>query len=577
MQSKNQNDLKIKIKSHLDQIYKGQKNIVLAEKIITVFFKKQKPIIPDYQMTKWNEEDVILITYANTFINEKKQSLKNLIIFLNRYIKKTFNSIHILPYFPYSSDDGFAVINFNEVNQSFGTWDDIKKIANKYKLMTDVVLNHCSSRSHWFEQYKNNKKPGVNFFIEADNKLNTQKIIRPRTSDLLQPHNTVLGSKYIWSTFGADQPDLNYKNPDVLIEMLKIIRSYIENGTQILRLDAVAFLWKDIKTSCINLPQTHEIIKLIRTLIDHLSEKIYLVTETNIPNRENLSYFGNRNEAHLVYNFAMSPLILYSLLSNTHLAFKEWLKRMPPAMFGTTYFNFLASHDGIGLRPVEKILDENAIKKLVKNTEKVGGKVSYRSEGKISKPYELNISLYDAMRFHLIDGDDGFQYQRFISAHTILLSMEGIPAFYIHSLLGTKNDYKKMKHTSQNRSINRHQWNLKLINEKLNKNTHHRKVFNELSRLIEIRKKQPAFHPNATQFTLELNQQTFGLWRQSLNREQSIFCIHNISNKTCQFNPSNLNIIETDHWYDLISGKPIKNIYKEIKLKPYQSMWVTNK
>jgi sucrose phosphorylase len=181
MQSKNQNDLKIKIKSHLDQIYKGQKNIVLAEKIITVFFKKQKPIIPDYQITKWNEEDVILITYANTFINEKKQSLKNLIIFLNRYIKKTFNSIHILPYFPYSSDDGFAVINFNEVNQSFGTWDDIKKIANKYKLMTDVVLNHCSSRSHWFEQYKNNKKPGVNFFIEADNKLNTQKIIRPRT------------------------------------------------------------------------------------------------------------------------------------------------------------------------------------------------------------------------------------------------------------------------------------------------------------------------------------------------------------------------------------------------------------
>ena len=246
-------------------------------------------------------------------------------------------------------------------------------------------------------------------------------------------------------------------------------------------------------------------------------------------------------------------------------------------MFGTTYFNFLASHDGIGLRPVEKILDENAIKKLVKNTEKAGGKVSYRSEGKISKPYELNISLYDAMRFHLIDGDDGFQYQRFISAHTILLSMEGIPAFYIHSLLGTKNDYKKMKHTSQNRSINRHQWNLKLINEKLNKNTHHRKVFNGLSRLIEIRKKQPAFHPNATQFTLELNQQTFGLWRQSLNREQSIFCIHNVSNKTCQFNPSNLNIIETDHWYDLISGKPIKNIYKEIKLKPYQSMWVTNK
>ena len=443
--------------------------------------------------------------------------------------------------------------------------------------MTDLVSNHCSSRSLWFEQFKKNQKPGVNFFIEISPKTNIKKVVRPRTSSLLQEINTISGKKYVWCTFGPDQPDLNYKNPDVLIEMMKIVKHYLDMGTQILRLDAVAFLWKDLKTNCVNLPQTHEIVRLIRTIIDHHSNDTYLITETNIPNRENLSYFGNRNEAHLVYNFALPPLILHTLLNNTSQKLKNWLMRMPPAMFGTTYFNFIASHDGIGLRPVENILEKTEINALVQNSKKANGVISYRTQGEKREPYEINISLFDAFKYHIKDGVDNFQIERFICAHTIMLAMEGIPAFYIHSLLATKNDYKKLKHTSLKRSINRHQWQLPELEKKLNLRSHHKKIFLKLTSLISLRKKQAAFHPNATQFTLELNESIFGLWRQSLDREQSIFSVHNISNKTIEFNPSQLNMIETDQWHDLISKKIIKNLYKEIKLKPYQSMWLSNK
>jgi len=569
--------LKLKIRYHLDQIYKNKKNHKLSQTIFDIFFEKQNPIQPNPIDTKWGQEDVILITYANTFINQKKAPLKNLKNFLSKYIKKIINSVHILPFFPYSSDDGFAVIDFTKVNEGFGSWSDIERIAKKYKLMTDVVINHCSSRSQWFEQFKNNQKPGVNFFLELPKKTNTKKVIRPRTSDLLQEFNTASGKKYVWCTFGPDQPDLNYQNPEVMIEMLTIIKSYLDKGSQILRLDAIAFLWKDLNTNCINLNEAHEFVRLIRTLIDHYSDKAYLITETNIPNLENLSYFGNRNEAHLVYNFALPPLIMHSLLNNSSHKLKQWLMRMPPAMFGTTYLNFIASHDGIGLRSVENILEKSEIDALISNATKANGKISYRTRGHISEAYEINISLFDAFKYHIEDGLDRMQNQRFICAHTIMLAMEGIPAFYIHSLLATKNDYKKLLHTSQNRSINRHQWSVDDLEKKLSSRSHHKKIFFELLRLIEVRKKQRAFHPNATQFTLEINESIFGLWRQSLDREQSIFSIHNISNKIVTFNPSSLNMIETDSWYDLISGKSLKNLYQEIKLKPYQSMWLSNK
>ncbi len=570
-------ELNVKILHHLNQIYPDRDNKKLTEKIVKIFFKESEPVAPKPNVTKWDQSDIILISYANSIVRKGEVPLQSLLYFLNTYVNGYINSVHILPYFPYSSDDGFAVIDFKKINDTFGSWQDIDTIAKKYKLMTDLVINHVSSRSQWFDQFKNNKNPGKDYFFSVSKDTNIQNVIRPRTSSLLQEVDTLDGKKYVWSTFSHDQPDLDFSNSDVLLEIIDIIRAYLDHGTKIFRLDAVAFIWKKLGTPCINLPETHEIIRLIRTLIDFYSNEIYLITETNIPNRENLSYFGNRNEAHLVYNFALPPLILHTLLNGESNKIKQWLMAMPPAMFGTTYFNFIASHDGIGLRPVEQILSPSEVDNLALNIEKAGGKISYRStEGK-ERPYELNIALFDALKFHVKDNDDGYQETRFISAHTIMLALEGIPAFYINSLLCTENDYQKLKHSGQNRAINRHQWPLDMLVRKLSENTHHSRVYKELLRLIKLRKAQPAFHPNATQFTLNLGNDVLALWRQSLDRDQSIFALHNITNRKISLQLSDLNLIETDIWTDLIAGESLKSKHEVLEIQPYQSMWITNK
>lgn len=570
-------ELNVKILHHLNQIYPDHDNKKLTEKIVEIFFKESEPVAPNPNITKWDQSDIILISYANSIVKKGEVPLQSLLYFLNTYVNGYINSVHILPYFPYSSDDGFAVIDFKKINDTFGSWHDIDTIAKKYKLMTDLVINHVSSRSQWFDQFKNNKNPGKDYFFSVSKDTNIQDVIRPRTSNLLQEVDTLDGKKYVWSTFSHDQPDLDFSNPDVLLEIIDIIRTYLDHGTKIFRLDAVAFIWKKLGTPCINLPETHEIIRLIRTLIDFYSNEIYLITETNIPNRENLSYFGNRNEAHLVYNFALPPLILHTLLNGESNKIKQWLMAMPPAMFGTTYFNFIASHDGIGLRPVEQILSPSEVDNLALNIEKAGGKISYRSTEGNERPYELNIALFDALKFHVKDNDDGYQEERFIAAHSIMLALEGIPAFYINSLLCTENDYQKLKHSGQNRAINRHQWPLDMLVRKLSENTHHSRVYKELLRLIKLRKAQPAFHPNATQFTLNLGNDVLALWRQSLDRDQSIFALHNITNRLISLQLSDLNLIETDIWTDLITEESLKSTHEVLEIQPYQSMWITNK
>ena len=129
---------------------------------------------------------------------------------------------------------------------------------------------------------------------------------------------------------------------------------------------------------------------------------------------------------------------------------RKWLMSMPPPMEGTTYFNFIASHDGIGMRPAEGLISEKNIKAILKRMKEFGGEVSYRKVENKSKPYEINIALIDALK-GTIDNLDNFQIQRFICAHAIMLSLEGIPAIYVHSFFGTENDYTGMRSTKQKR------------------------------------------------------------------------------------------------------------------------------
>lgn len=570
-------ELHKRVVDHLSLIYPGHDHEELARRLLEVMNLREKQRKPRWYKSNWSEQDVAVITYANSIVKQGEYPLSTLARFLERHLKGEISWVHILPFFPYSSDDGFAVIDYLEVNPAFGNWRHVERIARKFKLMADLVINHCSSLSRWFEEFKEGREPGKHYFVEVDASSDLSSVVRPRTSPLLREVQTAEGTRHIWCTFSHDQPDLNFRNPDLLLEMVGIIKAYLDHGIRVLRLDAIAFLWKDLNTNCVNLDQTHEVVRLIRTLIEYYRPGTVIITETNIPNIENISYFGNANEAHIIYNFSLPPLLLYTLVTGNCHALKSWLMGMPPAQMGTTFFNFLASHDGIGLRPLEGLLSDDEISHLIALMEYHGGMVSWRSQGGEPKPYEINISLFDALKGTIANASDGHQEKRYICAHAIMLSLEGVPAFYIHSLLATENDQRKFAETNNKRAINRRNWNLDELEALLAGDNHHARVFRELRRLIRLRKRQRAFHPNAIIFTLHMGDEIFAYWRQSVDRVQSIFCLHNVTPTPQQVLLSSINLIATDRWVDLIGGQEIQPHQEVLELQPYQSVWLCNK
>ncbi|GAA6135232.1 alpha-amylase family glycosyl hydrolase [Oceaniserpentilla sp. 4NH20-0058] len=573
--------LENKILHHLQAIYGDAKtdselNELTQELIDIMGFQQHYEAVSPHQ-NYWTEQDVTVITYGHSIQKEDEPPLHTLHGFLNDYLKQSINSVHILPFFPFSADDGFAVCDYYEINPTLGHWQDIENIASEYRLMADLVINHCSDQSQWFKNFIKGEGVGHDYFYTTHKDAPISDVVRPRTSPLLRETITEKGTEYVWCTFSHEQVDLDFSNTQVLKEFVNIVRNYLDHGIRIFRLDAIAFLWKKLGSNCLNLDETHEVVRLIRTLIEHTQPDAIIITETNIPNIENLSYFGNANEAHCVYNFSLPPLLVYTLVSGNCRYLKRWLMSMPPAQHGTTYFNFIASHDGIGLRPAEGLLSDTELATLVTTMQSFGGEISWRAgENGVKKPYEVNITLYDALQ-GTEDGKDELGLQRFLCAHGIMLALEGIPALYIHSILGTHNDYDKKERTGHNRSINRHEWDYdNLITELSNPETDHAQVYTQITQLINLRKAQKAFHPNATQFTLHISDSIFGFWRQSIDRGQSIFCVYNITDSQQKMLLSDLNLVVTNTWIDLISGIVFDNTHDEIILAPYQMMWIAN-
>lgn len=573
--------LRARVQQHIDLIYRSNPLQCdldgLADRLLAALELDARAPPRPRHVNHWSERDTIAITYGDTFLRLDEKPLHTLKSFLDDYSDGLLTGVHILPFYPWSSDDGFAVLDYSSVNEALGDWPDIAAIAADYDLMADLVINHCSSRSLWFENFLRGRSPGEGFFFTVDPQTDLSAVIRPRTSPLLRMVHSDDGPVYVWCTFSPDQVDFDFRNPEVLLQFASIIRHYLDMGVRMFRLDAVAFLWKEPGTSCLNLEETHEIVRLLRTLIEQARTDALLITETNIPNRENLAYFGNGNEAHCVYNFSLPPLLLYTLISGDCAYLKQWMMSMPPAQNGTTYFNFIASHDGIGLRPAEGLLTDAELNSLIETMEGFGGHVSYRAlESGESRPYEINIALFDALGGTL-EGHDDWGLERFLCAHAIMLGLEGIPGLYVHSLLGTRNDLARVENTGHFRSINRHQWDYVQVEHELSlEGSTHRFVFERMKQLLRIRGQQAAFHPNATQFTLHLGGAIFGYWRQSMDRRQSIFCISNISPQPQPLNVADINLIDAQVWVDLLSDTVLGTSERQMELRPYQTVWITN-
>jgi sucrose phosphorylase len=534
-------------------------------------------VCPPRQVRRWSEQDIILITYGDSIIDPEEIPLQTLYRFMTTHLREQFSGVHILPFFPYSSDDGFSVIDFKEVNPGLGNWDHIFRIGENFDLMADLVLNHISRQSPWFRDFIEGRGKRRDYFIELDPDEDVSMVTRPRTHRLAVPVDTGEGVKHLWATFSDDQIDLNYGNPDVLIEMIDILLLYIRRGARFIRLDAVAYLWKKAGTSCIHLPETHEVIKLLRDILDEVAPQAVLITETNVPEQENLTYFGSGDEAHMVYQFSLPPLLLHALQKGTSQYLRQWAETMAAPPPGCTYLNFSASHDGIGLRPAEGLLPREEIDDLVDTMRGYGGQVSMKSDSSGgSSPYELNVSLFDALMGFRKDRDQ-WQIPRFFCSQTILLALKGIPAIYLHSLTATPNDLKRMQKTGASRAINRHQWDYRRLKDLIaNPHTPNGVVFNEFRRLLRNRRFQMAFHPEADQEVLNLGDGLFGVRRTSIAGSQEIFSISNVTDITREFLLRDIQRIKVyQSFYDLISRRDIDGSVTRLRLQPYQSVWLT--
>ncbi len=516
---------------------------------------------------KIEEINAILITYADT-LRGGGSPLSVLNQFLIEYVGTAFNTVHLLPFFDYSSDDGFSVIDYQKVDQACGRWEDIEVLSQRYHLMFDAVINHISQKSKWFEGYLKGMTEYENFFITLKGNEDLSQVTRPRTSPLLTEFQSADGKKVIWTTFSSDQIDLNYKNPKLLLRIIDILLFYIRQGASLIRLDAVGYLWKEIGTNCIHLEQTHEIVKLIRSCMDELIKNALIITETNVPHSDNVRYFGDgTNEAHMVYNFSLPPLVLHAYLQNSSKELSQWVKQLQYPSSEGTYFNFLASHDGIGLTPLNGLVDGRGVDALVTSCEKNGGKISYKRQVDGSQiPYEMNINYYDALSES--SQPEELNIRKFLGAYAIAIALKGIPGIYIHSLLGSRNWKDGVERLGYNRAINREKLEADAVISELKiADSRRHQIFYSLKKMLEIRATERALSLKAAQEVIFNDERLFILKRT--HEKEAIFLIVNFSDRKQMMNLHDF--FETGDYQDMMREK---TVHDRLMLEPYNFFWL---
>lgn len=521
------------------------------------------------QGSQFSQKDAILITYGDSLLSKNLSPLQVLRDFCSPRLRSCFSAIHLLPFSPYSSDDGFSVKDYFSVNPELGDWRHIREIGSDFDLMFDFVLNHVSAQGSWFQNYLAEKDGFRDLAIETAPDTDLSKVVRPRALPLLTPFIKKSGQQvYLWTTFSSDQVDLNYRSIDVLLKMIEVLLFYVEGGARFLRLDAVAYLWKQVGTRCIHLPQTHDMVRLFRAVLDRVAPEVVIITETNVPHMENISYFGNgRNEAQMVYNFTLPPLLLHAFISEDSMIFSNWAQNLSTPSPQTAFFNFTASHDGIGVRPLEGLLSAEQIDHMVQTIQRNGGQVSSRRNRDDSESvYEMNITYVDALK----NGCDAVSHaERFIASQAIQMVLPGIPGVYIHSLLGSHNWQAGVRKTGRVRSINRERLQAETVCAELdNPNSFRAKIFHPYCHLLRIRRNQPAFDPNAACRILPRHKQVVAVYRS--HKEQQIFALTNICRRSVKWPSAGMPRLLRDLLTDRIVTA------SDLELKAFQSVWLTD-
>ncbi|UCF79415.1 MAG: sugar phosphorylase [Candidatus Eiseniibacteriota bacterium] len=533
---------------------------------------------------RFTEKDSILITYGDLITGRDEKPLKILQRIL-RERAKFITTIHLLPFFPSSSDRGFSIISYFSVDPNLGTWEDIQELGKDFRLMFDGVINHVSAKSKWFQEFLNGNPYYKDFFTQFSSMADLdpealKRVMRPRTTPLLTRFEAIDGPRHIWTTFSPDQVDLNYKNVNVLLRVLDVLLFYVRRGADIIRLDAVTYLWEELGTASVHMEQTHQIIQLFRLILDVVAPHVALLTETNVPHEDNLKYFGDgHNEAQLVYNFALPPLVLHSFHTGNCRKMSRWAAGLERISGSATYFNFLDSHDGVGLMAVRGILSEYDIGELMKRTLEYGGMVSYMlGEDGRHYPYELNIAWYSAVNGMESDEPIETQIDRFVASRSVQLVLRGVPGSYLPSVIGTENDVETVLRTGAKRDINRRAFDVDALMRLLeDRSSRAHLILERLSQLAGVRVHCPAFHPSGEQSVIMRNDAVFSLVRTSLDGSQRILALTNVTGSRRVFR---LEKKDVERWprvfENLLTGEVTRarDNQNEFRLRPFEVQWL---
>jgi len=561
-----ENKVNAKINKLIDLIY-GETFTDTHRKVLLEKIGNAASLITEKRKSGWDEKDLVLITYADQFSATGEKALPVFTRFYNKWLSHSFSHVHLLPFYPWSSDDGFSVIDYHEVAPETGTWSDIAELKQSTSLMFDYVCNHMSAKSQWFANYLQQTPGYEDFFISVDPETDLSAVTRPRALPILTPFTLHDGSvRHLWTTFSEDQIDLNFASPDVLIAMVDVLLHYLMEGANYIRLDAVGFMWKIPGTHCIHLEQTHQLIQLFRAITEAVAPGTVIITETNVPHKDNISYFGNgENEAQMVYQFSLPPLVLHAIHRQDVRTLSQWASSLELPSTKTTWFNFLASHDGIGLNPLRGILSESDILSLVEKLQQEGALVNWKNNPDGTRsPYEINVTYLDALSPK--NATDNERIARFILAHAVLLSFPGVPAIYIQSALGSRNDYEGVERLGYNRAINRKKYIASEINSELSNTTGIRhKIFKQLSELIAIRRAEQVFHPDSHALFETSGEHILKIIRVAEKGER-ITALFNFSQHIQTVNSEGISGTE------LIAKQNISGT--TLTLNPWQVMWI---
>ena len=564
--------VKSSVKPHLSFLYGESAAIELEDAVQKLIRQAREGRVRNVsEKNKPSETDCMLITYGDQVRADSESPLKTLDGFLSSRAAGVISAVHLLPFYPSSSDDGFSVMDYYAVDPNLGTWEDVESLGRAFALMFDAVFNHASAQGVWFEKFRRQEPGWEQAFVTVSGQPDLSQVVRPRALPLLTEFATSVGIKRVWTTFSADQVDINFSDPKMMLRILEVLLFYVGKGARYIRLDAIAFLWKIPGTTCLHLEQTHRAIQLMRSVLDAVAPDVQLITETNVPHIDNISYFGKgADEAQLVYNFALPPLVFHTLRTGHAGQLRSWAQSLKLPSDQVTFFNFLASHDGIGLNPARGILDQREIDALVQTALNHHGFVSYKNNPDgIKSPYELNISYFDALSNPLAAESEETQVARFLAAHSIMLAMRGLPGIYFHSLYGSRGDRRAAEESGIPRRINRKKLDLAKLEAALDDpNNLRARVFAGLRQLLRARASHPAFSPYAEQEVPEAPSEVFAA-RRNATDGRKVLCLTNVTTNSVTY------ALPSDVEWRILTQLPETNVSRGVvQLPPYGILWL---